>query len=281
MKWRPVHTGELWELVDFLIAQEWGCVPFTSRLRENGAVRLPSSWGRVYLSRESGDGPISGALLAGQNGLVFPVFREPQATTTSSLPRGYSSQRVYSIMGRDSYVRAVERTLRKAPSYRVDYYLMTLDGPIAARGKESRPGVHIRTASVEDIDRLFPLQKRYEREEVLLPNHRLNASLCYRNLREMLATQKVVVAEAGRHIVAKANTNGRGFRYDQVGGVFTERQYRNRGIAASLMIRLTGIIRSNDKRVCLFVKKDNPPALALYQRLGFTIRDDFAITYYG
>lgn len=118
-------------------------------------------------------------------------------------------------------------------------------------------------------------------EEVLLPTHRLNPSLCWSNLRSILENQVVVIAEVGGRIIAKANTNGRGFRYDQIGGVFTERDYRNQGIAQLLVRRLSGTIRRDGKRACLFVKTNNAPAIALYHRLGFVQRDDFVITYYA
>lgn len=282
MKWIRAHRYDLSELVEFLRRQEWNCVAFSERVRSNGSPSLPSGKERVYLRRSHATNAIEGATLVSDSGLVFPVFSSAaQLPPDVTLPPGYTDGRLYSIMGLDSYVRAIETAVSRVSTYRINYDLMTLDPPPPAGEPGTTQSVRIRRATIDDLDRLFPLQKRYEREEVLLPNHRLNVPLCYQNLRETLQQQVVLLAEINGRVIGKANTNARGFRYDQVGGVFTERRFRNRGIATLLMRRLSRLIFGNRKKVCLFVKKDNPPALALYRRLGFRTRGDFTITYYN
>jgi hypothetical protein len=80
--------------------------------------------------------------------------------------------------------------------------------------------------------------------------------------------------------VGKAATNARAFTLDQIGGVFVEPEYRGRGIAGAMMAYLLGITAKEGRGASLFVKKDNKPALALYERLGFAPIDDFRASYY-
>lgn len=282
MNWQKARRSDLPELVEFLREQEWDCVTFSSRLRQSDRVVVPSGDETAYVCRVRRTGTVCAALLASRSGLLFPVFRSATGVPhQTDLPRSYGPRRVYSIMGIDEYVRSMERSIPISPSHRIEYFLMALDGPHALPAIDGTPGVRVRSATSEDLDALFPLQRRYEQEEVLLPHHQLNVALCYRNLKETLRTQTVLLAEADGKVVAKANTNARGFRYEQVGGVFTEKPYRNRGIASLLMRRLAGIIHARNKRVCLFVKKDNPPALSLYGNLGFRSRGNFTITYFA
>jgi predicted GNAT family acetyltransferase len=81
-------------------------------------------------------------------------------------------------------------------------------------------------------------------------------------------------------VVAKAGTNARGFGVDQIGGVFTLEKLRNSGIAFRVMEELLRQVFAHKDMACLFVKKDNLPALALYKRLGFATADSYRISYF-
>jgi predicted GNAT family acetyltransferase len=81
-------------------------------------------------------------------------------------------------------------------------------------------------------------------------------------------------------VVAKAGTNARGFTVDQIGGVFTVEEVRNSGIAFRVMEELLRRIFAEKSTVCLFVKKNNLPALALYGKLGFHVADGYRISYF-
>ena len=100
------------------------------------------------------------------------------------------------------------------------------------------------------------------------------------NLKRTLKDQRVFVALLNGIPVAKAGTNARGYGYDQIGGVFTRVKLRNRGIGTTVMQTLMKEIAKDGKKVCLFVKKTNPSALAMYANIGFKTVGEYRISYY-
>ena len=100
-------------------------------------------------------------------------------------------------------------------------------------------------------------------------------------LKRSLRDELVYVAELDGVPVAKAATNARGFGVDQIGGVYTVPEKRSKGLAARVVADLLETVFRDKAAACLFVKKKNRPALALYDRLGFTPVTDYIISYYG
>ena len=88
------------------------------------------------------------------------------------------------------------------------------------------------------------------------------------------------MAEHHRRPVATAATNTRGFQVDQIGGVFTTPDRRRTGLGTAVMLALLRDIFHRKKQACLFVKTANVAALRLYERLGFSARGGYRISYY-
>jgi predicted GNAT family acetyltransferase len=141
-------------------------------------------------------------------------------------------------------------------------------------------GFVVRTASPRDFRALLPLQIRYELEEVVINRERYSEQTSRQHLKEALHDQLVLMAEQNGRVVAKAGTNARGFDTDQIGGVFTVESVRNSGVAYRVMVELLRRIFSQKQIVCLFVKKNNLPALSLYNKLGFRIVEGYQISYF-
>ncbi len=287
--WRRAGRADLKRLMDFLLAEEWKSVPFTSRLkrprREGSSAALPP-WtrGRVFLHDSRGAG-LDGAILLTAGGLLLPVLagQEEAAREADSLSRlDRSFANLHSIMGVSRDVRQVEACLPRPPNHGVDYFLMTLHArEYLPAPLPPLPGLAIREARPQDADALFPLQRAYELEEVVLNPQMYSQPDSYRHLKLSLGEQIVLVAELDGVPVAKAGTNARGFRAAQIGGVYTRPEKRNRTIGRRVMLALLERLFARYPCVCLFVKRANPPALALYRRLGFRHVDEYRISYYG
>ena len=276
----------------FLQDREWSHVAFTSRLLDQGKPRFPESVGtRVYVNRsdEQGRG-IQEALLISRGGLIVPALRGP---LESPAPRedlktllSGRSRTVFSITGSRSGVECIQEALERMPTASVDYDMLvrdldTLPPEDLRKPNETEFGdLVIRRAGPGDAGRLFPLQRDYEIEEVLLDPSRFDEGLSYRHLQQTLSRQTVFYAQLKRRVVAKAGTNALGIGFAQVGGVFTVKDLRSKGIAFQLMKALIAEMSRVGKHLCLFVKKSNQPASTLYGKLGFDYRNDFRITYF-
>jgi N-acetylglutamate synthase-like GNAT family acetyltransferase len=288
MKWRRAGRRDLEGLLAFLIPHEWRAVSYTSRLRKNGKGVFPSPLeASVLICAEGTD--IHGTMMLTSGGVLLPAC-SPTLDYASALPPGPFpgwkdlGARLYSLMGPAGEVSWLGRQLPLPALVSVDYHLMvqtrrsfsSLPG-----GSFERPaGLSVRTAYPRDLDALMPLQIRYELEEVVIDKTRFQERACRQNLKEALRSQLVLMAECNGKVVAKAGTNARGFRADQIGGVFTAEEARNSGVACRLMEELLRLIFAEKSVACLFVKKTNEPALSLYRKLGFRIADGYRISYF-
>ena len=262
---------------------EAGCVSFTETLVSDRHLEVPSRRQFNVMVREERDGSVSGAILQNLNGLYYPVLGpgKPEVEPEAVLNMARASRRLFSIMGRHEDVSALEDALQRPPVQYLDYHLMSQADPPPDVPLPRLPrGLVIRRARRDEARRLFDIQKKYEIEEVLLPGNVFSPNSTLQQLRQTLEEQVVLVAEVEGAPIAKVNTNARGIFYDQVGGVFTERSYRSRGVATALMLRLCELIALDRKSATLFVKKTNGPALKMYANIGFAVESGFRISYY-
>ncbi len=189
---------------------------------------------------------------------------------------------VHSIMGVGRCVDVIEANIPIPPTTRVEYFLMTL--AVDSRHPvlpPDPPGLRVRKADAYDADLLFPMQKCYELEEVVITPTHFNEAQCMKSLRLALREQLVYVAEMDGVPVSKAATNARGYKVDQIGGVYTAPSQRGKGFGKAVVSQLLKEVLSEKQAACLFVKKHNRSALALYERLGFSPVTDYVISYYG
>jgi predicted GNAT family acetyltransferase len=63
--------------------------------------------------------------------------------------------------------------------------------------------------------------------------------------------------------------------------VYTAPEHRGKGFGKLVVAALLKAVFAEKGTACLFVKKRNRSAIALYDRLGFRPVTDYAITYYG
>lgn len=279
MSWKRAAAKDLPALKDFLLREEWRCVPFTSRFRQNnGMLFSRRSDKRIFINRDGQ--AVIGALIVTTRGLFIPVLAEGEQTLFSNLKKMSSS--LYSIMGTLPDVQAVAAYFPIHPEVTVDYFLMTLSrGNYQALCPVYTPGLEIREAALKDAERLFPLQAGYEIEEVIINPDHFHKKASFIVFKQALQKELITVAELNGTAVAKAGTNAQGFNTAQIGGVYTLKEERNKGIAFLVMSDLLERIFREKEMASLFVKKNNPAAISLYRKLGFTLRESYRICYYS
>jgi hypothetical protein len=280
VSWRPASPADGERLVAFLCRDETSCVGASSRVRtgERGTA--------AYVDEEAG--AIRRALVTTATGLVLPVLSE-DAGDRLGLARLLGGLRtpVHSVGGPAQCVAAVESAMPVEPTTRVEYRLMRLDraawaGPaVHASAAAAAEGVRVRRSLASDAALLFPLQRAYELEEVVINPALFSDAACLKGLRQGLRDELVFHASREGRPLAKAGTNARGYGADQIGGVFTAASERGKGLARIVMAALLEAIFADKPVACLFVKKGNAPAIALYERLGFTTVGGYVISYYG
>ncbi|MGA2380167.1 MAG: GNAT family N-acetyltransferase [Spirochaetia bacterium] len=276
MSWRHAGRRDLTALLEFLLPEEALFVPFTSRLRAG------SRGFEIYMDADP-TGAVRDCFLHTSGGLLLPAF-SPAGQDGKELAALLNGLRpmVHSIMGVGRCVDVVEANLPLPPTTRVEYFLMTLaEGTRHPVLPPDPPGLRVRKAGPYDAESLFPIQKCYELEEVVITPAHFNEAQCMKSLRLALREQLVYVAELDGVPVSKAATNARGYKVDQIGGVYTVPQERGKGLGKAVVSELLKTVFSEKQAACLFVKKHNRSALALYERLGFSPVTDYVISYYG
>ena len=258
MKWKRTNKKELPLLLNFLLPRESQAVAVTSRLKLGDRASLPPRReASVFFCQ--GPAEILAAVLISSTGAVLPVLAPGNALQPESLPRlaepGVINEYHLMSLTRECFLQVEDRVLRVK-------------------------GLAIKAAGLQDAERLYPLQKGYELEDVALSKDYFHERSCFLSLKRILRHQEVIMAELNGKAVAKVNTNARGFRVDQVGGMYTIKSERNRGIGFLILKELLKRIFQTKEIVSLFVRKNNPAAAALYRNLGFTVTDSYRISYY-
>jgi predicted GNAT family acetyltransferase len=275
MSWRPATRKDAAALLRLILKEEALCVPLSSRFKEQ------TRGAELYVCDE-GKEDFDDCLLHSPYGLLLPLFRSSQRDRADlrGLVQGLRPT-VHSIMGVGSWVRETEDCLPLPPTTRVEYHLMAVTRADYVAPAKLKGAVTVRAATPADAAALFPLQRSYEKEEVVLNPALFNDAQCMRLLKKSLREELIIVAERDGAPVAKAGTNARGYGVDQIGGVFTVPEERGRGLASAVMAVLLDVVLAEKGAASLFVKKSNGPALGLYQGLGFRILNDYVISYYG
>ncbi len=277
-RWRPAKRIHKKELQNYLMQYESRCVTVTERIKNEGG-RSPVT-GRYLIY----DGPsgIEGCLYYTAGGFVYPVFPEGALPDRLGLRNALSSlgPRLFCVMGTQRDVMNMEAVFSRPPVTCVSYYLMERQLPVAASHRPVDGAVRTRRAELSDAESIYPIQRLYELEEVLIDPAQFDPDVCMKQLRVSLKKQAVYIATTHAGIVAKAQTNARGFGWDQIGGVFTRESFRSRGIGKLVMRALLSETDREERRTSLFVKTHNAPALRMYRTLQYTTTDEFRITYY-
>lgn len=284
---KPVDDESFAECVDFAAHRESRCVTLMSNLVRDGKSEYPRDAVRAFV-RLGDKTETEGVILVTRTGILLHCLGEDMDRTEAAprIRQFLSTQNVRCAIGAGDDTRYLESMMTLAPERAVNYRLMILDAippPEAATiaftdADGTRP--EIRQASPADARELLDLQEGYEREEVIPPGDPFDRDRCLSNLEKNLSSQIVFVARARGTAVAKAGTNARGLRTDQLGGVYTAPNWRNRGLASALVAQTARHRMLEGRNVVLFVKLTNASAIRAYGKVGFRPDIPFRISYF-
>jgi L-amino acid N-acyltransferase YncA len=256
--------------------------------------RIHRGAGGIYvLERAPPPGGFAMAVMLSASGTAFPVLAEefdPGGSAAVHALEGLRCSRTArrfqpaACLGATAHVEAIEAAMSWRPDLEVDYDAMSLspaDWKPRRHVAVSNGVVEYRRATLADLDGLCPIAAEYERIEVITKLHVFDPKSCRATQAKSLARQVVYLATVSGRIVARAQTNARGWSHDQVGGVFVEPERRGMGIGRGVMDALMADIASRGRSASLFVKKSNAVARALYLSMGFTAARDYRISYFA
>jgi len=212
-------------------------------------------------------------------GVVYPVWREPGNTSVDSSARQLLDHvgESWCIMGPSAWVEKTEALMPASRILRrVVYDFLFRQAP--------KPAVPVGLSEVRSLlpgeaDLVYPLQEAYEKEEVLFDPSEYHPVASRIHWALALRHQEMAALWENGDPVAKAGTNALTKHWAQIGGVYTKPERRGQGLQKRLLAFLIALLADQGRSVCLFVKKENSPALALYKSLDFRSRGDFLITY--
>lgn len=284
MKWTLCGNPDFSAFVDFALQKEWEHTFITSRLIAGSGFRLPpKNRFPIFLLKDKSS--LRAACMVTPWGGLFPLFKSidpPDDKDLKSLVTRlkYSLKRIYSIMGTEERTDLLRPHLNESKEFSVNYNLMirkekSFVPPLPEKGIYS-----ILKAGPDDAASLLGLEIDYQKEEVFIDPTQIDSSRIYHNLRSSLNEQIIYYVSNGILPVAKAGTNAIGYKWNQIGGVFTDKSFRGCGISTWLMHYLLDILEKEGKKTVLFVKDNNQAAEKVYNKLGFEKAKKFNITYY-
>lgn len=190
----------------------------------------------------------------------------------------------YSIMGTLPECNAISRIAQnhfaKNPTHGQEYNLMLFDENSHAEFSDTdKNDILIKNCGILDFDKIFPLQKSYELEEVVFSPEDFNKNISELALKKNLTQKKIFALEQNGTFISKLAINAHGKNCVQLGGIFTIPEFRKKGFAKKLLLSFCKKYCSHGKKIVLFVKKTNLAANELYKSCGFRKIDDYKIVY--
>ena len=216
---------------------------------------------------------------------LLPVLFGPKYVPPPYFLQGlFGTVPIHSMQGRKEDVLIMETALEKIglnAAETIDYDLMCIDHPPSDyyRKPVRVAGLVIRKPQPADMEALVALQAAYEQEEVIPAASEFKAVVSRLNMEKIFLREQMLVAELGRRIIGKINTNAAAFTRYQIGGVYVLPEYRGLGIARRMAGEFVASLAAQGRGISLFVKKSNPAARRVYQHIGFEILGDYRINY--
>ncbi|MFP4491832.1 MAG: GNAT family N-acetyltransferase [Spirochaetaceae bacterium] len=301
MLWQRVNSTISKTLGHFVLENERFNISLVSRLREKKNSLLPFSDNSIlYVGypRSSRHNSVSDSreeslppdirpvalVMLTLRGSLFPLFSphysiEPEEVACVLRRILPGSKPLFSVIGTERDVNLCRPFLSREEDTSLSYHLMTRRKELPLPISRAKQNYKIKNLTPKNCRRVFPLEEMYQHEEVLIHPENFNPAAHMIYFKRAASSQHILFAEGPDGPIAKAGTNSIGFRYCQIGGVYTLPAYRRRGISRDLMINLLQWSSRSGLSAALFVQKNNRPAVELYRNLSFDLEEGYRIVY--
>ncbi|MFO7849293.1 MAG: GNAT family N-acetyltransferase [Spirochaetia bacterium] len=301
MLWRKANRSIYKTLSPFILEYEKFNISLVSRLKGKKKknilthpadaqvyVGYPNSSRHSSLSHSDDEPPPPvrpvALVMLTKRGSLFPLFSPEYSIDPEEI--GYllkrilpASKNLFSVIGTEGDVDLCRPFLFRKEDTSLTYYLMSRPKEIPLPAPTIVDPFKVKTLTPKNCRRVFPLEKMYQHEEVLIHPENFNPIAHLIHFKRAASSQHILFAEGPNGPVAKAGTNSIGLRYCQIGGVFTLPAYRRMGLSRGLMIHLLQWGCRAGLSAALFVQKNNRPAIELYRRLSFDLETGYRIVY--
>ncbi|HPX26338.1 MAG TPA: GNAT family N-acetyltransferase [Treponemataceae bacterium] len=282
----PLTKKDLNQVVSFLSIQEQTCVALMSRLIDQGQSCMPPAKFPYWVLKDEKT-EIHGVIMISSAGLVLHCFSRDFLNRSHTEPLSLiplkkllASFSLYCIMGAQEGTELLQNLYEKETRCKREYELLTYADSEYEKFRDKLSSLPIRRCSEKDADSLFHLQKEYDRVEVIPDGDTLNETASRQNLLRLLKSQEIFTVVQSSCFCAKAGTNAQGLNWVQIGGVYTDILWRNKGFAQLLVSYIAHSFYLRGKNVTLFVRTDNESAKRAYQKAGFSFNSYYTIVYY-
>ena len=276
-------SEQLKDFFNFAKLYEYKSISFISRMYIRDKFFIPSKKTAKIFCQTTNleDNTIKNSIMITSGGIILPLFSElpPERSVLIEMLKKILNynKKIFCILGVSRDAELIKNVLSYSSCSSINYILLVKKLETAFIIEKNE--LTVKSGKKKDSFLLFPLEEAYLLEEVLVETSSINKQAALLNLKKTLSTQNVFYAVYNKEIIAKVNTNAKGLYFNQIGGVYTKPQFRNKGISNYLMKHLLNNIYSLGKNAVLYVKNDNIPALTLYKHLGFKIIDNYSAHY--
>lgn len=236
-----------------------------------------------YWAARRGGGITALLHLGGRSGAVLPIGEDPEGLrllaerTRERLP---SLPRRFQVIGPRGAVRAIVHRLAEVgvePRLDRDQCYMSMErGRLAAFARLPE----LRRAVPEDYERIHESGAQLRLEELEEDPRIADPEGWTRRVEEECRDGSTHLWEDREGLCFRASISAWTPDAAQVSGVYTPPARRNRGIARRGLSELCSRLLERSLAVCLFVNDFNAPALAVYRRIGFQPRAEWASAFY-
>lgn len=178
-------------------------------------------------------------------------------------------------------VNEINERLSLIPKSKIDYYLMKLNKKDFREYKIENSYFKCKKVNETYFNKLKKLQKEYHLEEVYNNDIFYPYEAEMQNFKNSLA-KRINYAVFYKDVkpVSKCAINSESLNSFQLGGVFTLKEFRGRGLAKFCISELLKEAFHIKENIFLYVKINNMSAINTYKRLGFKIINNTSVSYY-